>query len=403
MDARTDLFSFGAVLYEMATGTRPFPGNSTAVVFHEILSQTPISPVLLRPDLPTELEHIIYKALEKDKEVRCQTASELRVDLKRLKRDTESGRAAASGKPTALAWRTRPAVLLGVTCAAVIVALLAMLLLKPSLPLPKVTAYTQITHDGQEKIGITSGLLTDGPRVYVQENVGGRFIIAQVASVGGDTVPVATPFSNVSLDHISPDQSELLIYSFTGNESEQPLWSLPVLGGAPRRLGNLLGHDAAWSPKGELVVANGSDLLVASSDGSGSRKLLTVKGIPSSPRWSPDGRRIRLSVGDSKAVALWEFAGDGSSLRALLPGWNSAHGVLRQLDTGRKVLCVPSHAQRRNPHLGHPRERYPFSKSKPRTGAVDVRPDKFLYSNAQSRRKETFRHRRAAAGRISAF
>jgi serine/threonine protein kinase len=192
IDARTDLFSFGAVLYEMATGMRPFQGNSTAVVFHEILSQTPISPVLLRPDLPTELEHIIYKALEKDKEVRCQTASELRADLKRLKRDTESGRvttSAHSGK------RRRPAVFLGVMCGAVIVALLAVLLLRPSLPLPKVTAYTQVTHDGQEKISAFAGpsLLTDGPRVYVQENVEGRFIIAQVASVGGDTVPVATP------------------------------------------------------------------------------------------------------------------------------------------------------------------------------------------------------------------
>jgi serine/threonine protein kinase/Tol biopolymer transport system component len=324
LDARTDLFSFGVVLYEMATGVRPFQGKSTAVVFHEILSQTPISPVLLRPDLPTQLEHIIYKALEKDREVRCQTASELRVDLKRLKRDTESGRATASGKPTALAWRRRPAVLLGVTCAAVIVAFLAMLLLRPSLPLPKVTAYTQITHDGQEKIGLGWALLTDGPRVYVQEKVGGRFIIAQVASVGGDTVPVATPFSNVSLDNISPDQSELLIESFTGSEIERPLWSLPVLGGAPRRLGNLFGHDAAWSPKRELAVANGSDLLLASSDGSGSHKLLTVKGFPSAPRWSPDGRRMRLTVADLiNAVSLWELTGDGSKLRPVLPGWNN--------------------------------------------------------------------------------
>jgi serine/threonine protein kinase/Tol biopolymer transport system component len=325
LDPRTDLFSFGVVLYEMATGVRPFQGKSTAVVFHEILSQTPISPVLLRPDLPTAIEHIIYKALEKDREVRYQTASDLRVDLKRLKRDTESGRATASGKPTALAWRRRPAVLLGVTCGAAIVALLAMLLLKPSLPLPKVTAYTQITHDGQEKISAFGySLLTDGPRVYVQENVDGHFVVAQVASVGGDTVPVATPFPNVVPDNISPDQTELLIESFTGSEIERPLWTLPVLGGAPRRLGNLFGHDAAWSPKGELVVANGSDLVLASSDGSGSHKLLTVKGIPSSPRWSPDGRRIRLSVYDMiNAMSLWEFAGDGGKLRPVLPGWNN--------------------------------------------------------------------------------
>jgi len=329
LDARTDLFSFGAVLYEMATGMQAFTGDTSAMIFDAILNRAPASAVRLNPQLPPDLEGIINKALEKDRDVRCQTASELRVDLKRLKRDTESGRAAAyahSGRPRAPAGRRRRVMVLSVTSGAVIVALLAMLLLRPSLPLPKVTAYTQITHDGQEKMSamVLPLLLTDGPRVYVQETAGSRFIVAQVATVGGDTVPVATSFPNVALDNISPDQSELLIGSFTGNESELPLWSLPVLGGAPRRLGNLFGHDAAWSPKGELVVANGSDLLLASSDGSGSHKLLSVKGIPSWPRWSPDGRRIRISVSDlTNARSLWEFAGDGSSLRAVLPGWNN--------------------------------------------------------------------------------
>jgi hypothetical protein len=214
---------------------------------------------------------------------------------------------------------------LGVSSGAVIVALLATLFLRPYLPLPKVTAYTQITHDGREKVGgsVNPIIFTDGPRVYVQENIGGHYIIAQVAAVGGDTVPVTTPFLNVSLDNISPNQSELLFSSFKGNEAEQPLWTLPVLGGAPRRLGNLFGHDAAWSPKGELLVANGSELLLARGDGSGTRKLLSVNGIPSGPRWSPDGRRIRLTVYDfTTAASLWEAEPDGSNLRALLPGWN---------------------------------------------------------------------------------
>jgi serine/threonine protein kinase/Tol biopolymer transport system component len=329
LDARTDLFSFGAVLYEMATGQPAFSGDTSAVIFDAILNRAPASGMRLNPELPPDLERLIEKALEKDRDVRCQTASELRADLKRLKRDTESGRAAAyaqSGRPRSPAARRRPAMILTLSSGAVIVALLAMWL-RPSLPLPKVTAYTQITHDGQEKISaiLWPFLLTDGPRVYVQENVGGRFLIAQVSTVGGDTVPVATSFPNVALDNISPDQSELLIGSFTGNETEQPLWSLPVLGGAPRRLGNLFGHDAAWSPKGELVVANGSDLLLASSDGSGSHKLLSVKGIPYSPRWSPDGRRIRLSVADfANTLSLWEFAADGSNLRPVLPEWNNS-------------------------------------------------------------------------------
>jgi len=97
LDTRTDLFSFGAVLYEMATGQPAFTGNTTAVIFEAILNRMPASPSQLSQALPLELEHIINKALEKDRELRCQTAAELRADLKRLKRDTDSGRSRVAG------------------------------------------------------------------------------------------------------------------------------------------------------------------------------------------------------------------------------------------------------------------------------------------------------------------
>jgi eukaryotic-like serine/threonine-protein kinase len=96
LDARTDLFSLGAVLYEMATGALPFRGESSGVIFHAILERPPVSPVRLNPDLPPKLEEIINKALEKDRNLRYQHASEIRTDLQRLKRDTESTRIAAT-------------------------------------------------------------------------------------------------------------------------------------------------------------------------------------------------------------------------------------------------------------------------------------------------------------------
>jgi TolB-like protein/Tfp pilus assembly protein PilF len=125
LDARTDLFSFGAVLYEMCTGTLPFRGDTTGVIFESILNRPPAPAVRLNPDVPPKLEEIIQKALEKDRDIRYQHASDIRADLKRLKRDTTSGSISAANLGAGVAWYKKPAAWLMAAAVVVIVALIA--------------------------------------------------------------------------------------------------------------------------------------------------------------------------------------------------------------------------------------------------------------------------------------
>ena len=353
LDARTDLFSFGAVLYEMATGRQAFSGSTSAVVFNAILSQAPTPAFRVNPDLPPKLEEIINRAMEKDRDLRYQSASDLRSELKRLRRDTSSGTptavAPASGRvPLAtgdggagttvaaitdsssdralavhLAQRHRKALLGGLAAVAAAGTALVYWLVPP-LPSPKVSGYAQITHDARPKFLMG----TDGSRLYLQEQAQGfSFPIAQVSAAGGQVAPIPVSPPTLIVLNVSPDGSDLLVADRPGTVAEGPLSALPVLGGSPRRLADTAGHDGAWSPDGKkLVYAKGNDLHLAGGDGTESHRLASLSGRAWGTAWSPDGSLIRFAVLDPKTrvSSLWQVLADGTNLHPLLAGWRQS-------------------------------------------------------------------------------
>ena len=342
LDGRSDIFSFGVVLYEMATGVAPFRGDSAGMIFDAILNREPVAASRVIPELPGELERIVNKAIEKDRDLRYQTASELRADLKRLKRDADSGRAAAGTASTGQTapeslsaaqrtagdkagrtparWRVSATAAIATLVLAGIVAA-GVWLEWPAAP-PHVVEMTQITNDGRAK---ESPFFTDGSRIYFGEGEQANFGVYQVAATGGDSVALPTQFFYVT--DVSPTRPEILAAAITAPPPQDaPLWITPLPAGSPRRLGNLAGHDAVWSPDGQRVVyAMGHELFVATSDGNDSRKIASVDGWAASSRWSPDGATIRFTLQDLKtgASALWEISANGGNAHPLLPGWNN--------------------------------------------------------------------------------
>jgi serine/threonine protein kinase/Tol biopolymer transport system component len=325
-DARSDLFSLGLVLYEMASGCRAFKGRSDGIVLDAILNCTPESPSLLNRSVPPQLEQIINRAMEKDRALRYQTGRDMSSELQRLKRDLDSGISGSShsarpiprthtGSYQTLGWLGGGAVFLGLLW------LFITLVIPPSIPSP--TSSYPITSDGRQKELPNSlyPMVTDGARLYFTETGKGDLRFAHVSTAGSETTLVDTPFRFPRMADISPDHAHLLVVGFNGSESESSLWAMPTLGGTPRRIGEIQAHDATWTPAGDIVYANGADLYWSSSDGSGTRKIVTVAGIPFWLRASRDGRVVRFTVRDSEtdALSLWEVSSDGGNLHPLLP------------------------------------------------------------------------------------
>jgi Tol biopolymer transport system component len=338
LDARTDLFSFGVVLYEMATRALPFSGRTSGAVFEAILHEAPVAPVSLNPTMPAELERIVNKALEKDADLRYQSAADLRTDLKRLKRDTESGRRGApdSGQQnpatphirelSAEANRASQAVysalatqkhisrrsLMLLFCCLGAIGIVGYGFLSPA-PVPRVARFVEGALT--ERLDGFARIMTDGVRVYFLERQGDHDNLVETSTAGGEIHKVDAPFRGTRIFDVSPDRREFLIGSFVARQPGLPLWIWPTQGGSPVRVGGIVVDDASWCLDGQhILYSRDWDIRMVRRDGSEDHLLVHTFGNPTWIRWHPDGSRFSFTVSgpQSDAESLWEAAADGT-------------------------------------------------------------------------------------------